>query len=173
MKNHLRQVIDCIIKNDIQEASKALSTYLTKKTHQLIHENVNTQEDNFIPDITYKCSNDQCEFTISFNKFIDEDFIIRVYEHPNVTAVEQSVGGIVDDKLIDKNTYWCKFTNVSNPEHFATLYTKALTDAAYEVVDEMEYSDVDDVNDMDDFVPNNRDADRAEAEWWDDRQSRR
>ena len=173
---NINKMVDSIIKKDFERATRVLTEYLLDQTHRLIlKENLSSNEDDYIPDVTSKCTDSSCEVTVIFNENVSEEFIQKVYEHPSVTALEQTVGGVVDDELLGPTThrYRCRFDDLDDPQMFAQQYEKVITDAAYEVLDSLgaELSD-----DYDDYYPEretytNDEADRAEAKWWDERNS--
>lgn len=174
-KRYIKQLVDLIIKKDMDKATHVLSEYLVEKTHSLIMtENSIQNEDEYIPDVTYECTDTSCEIVIQFDKNVSEDFIQKVYEHPSIAALEQTAGGVVDDELFGPTAhkYRCRFDNLDNPQLFAQQYEKVVTKAAYDVLDSFEAEQPDEYDDYSlDRANTNDEADRAEAKWWDERNS--
>lgn len=159
MKQYISDMIDALIKKDVQRASEHLRKYATAKSKALLEGHTDYL------DIKHKCSNNSCVVKITFPS---PDCMEYCSKTMKVVDLEKSVGGVASDKLIGDRTWIAKFTDVPNPEQFIQDYTDAFNDACddyHSKQHDFSNDDYDDDFETDDYYDEDRVASDAEDSW--------
>lgn len=160
MKQNIQTFIDAMIKQDTNAAAAALKKYIVSKSSSIINENADENQ----PIVDYKCSNDSCVIRVKFPLGTSSDRMENVAASKYLTQVEQSVGGVANDK-VRENVWLVQFTNVTNPTEFVNMYKDAISNA-WEQTQEVETEDDFNDSDSDDYgYDEDKAASAAEDQW--------